>query len=80
MYAIRSYYAYRSSPEGAVFADEDILSFSYSVDLSPQDDVTLGAHVSWFKTGKGALMLFDLLPISGINTKRTKVRLIVPDA
>jgi len=71
--------AYRSSPEGAVFADEDILSFSYSVDLSPQDDVTLGAHVSWFKTGKGALMLFDLLPISGINTKRTKVRLIVPD-
>lgn len=70
--------AHRRTPEGAVFADEPLTSYSYIVDLSPQADVTLGAHVSWIAEGKGILMLHDLLPSLGAEANWLKVRLEVP--
>ncbi len=70
--------AFRRGLSGSVFADEDILGFSYTVDLSPQGDPTLGAHVSWFAGESGVLMLLDLLPETGRKARVGSLEIAVP--
>lgn len=70
---------HRRGPLGAVFADSPIASYSYFCDLSPQTDVTLGAHVSWISSEKGILMLRDLIPSAGTETSGVRVRLDLPE-
>ncbi|QQS41032.1 MAG: hypothetical protein IPM63_16950 [Acidobacteriota bacterium] len=70
---------HRRGPLGAVFADEPVASYSYVADLSPQSDVTLGAHLSWISAGKGILLLRDLIPSAGPETFGVRVRLDLPE-
>lgn len=54
----------RRGEGGTVFADAPVYAVTYAVDIETRSDATLGAHVSWFACGDGALMMYDLLPVS----------------
>lgn len=69
---------HRRGPLGTVFADVPVTSYSYVADISPQTDVTLGAHVSWIAFGKGILMLRDLLPVTGTELFGVRLTLVLP--
>ncbi|HUF03735.1 MAG TPA: hypothetical protein VMM38_06110 [Aridibacter sp.] len=69
----------RRTAVGAVFADVPLAWYSYVADLSPQSDVTLGAHVSWIADGKGMLMLADLLPNVVSQTGAVRLTLELPE-
>ncbi|MCO6512218.1 MAG: hypothetical protein J5I65_15645 [Aridibacter famidurans] len=70
---------HRRGPLGTVFADVPVSSYSYIADLSPQTDITLGAHVSWIAFGKGILMLRDLLTSAGTEKFGVRLRLDLPE-
>jgi hypothetical protein len=59
--------SYKRLMAGEYLADDDIVSWQYSLDLSPSASPTSAAHRSWIVNEKGLLMLDDLLP-AGIAT------------
>lgn len=69
----------RPAGSGVYFTDAGISSVSYVVDLKLQNDPTLGAHVSWFGCGTGALMLLDLLPSEALEAGRLAISFTPPD-
>lgn len=71
--------SYRRGPSGSVFADAEVSVFSYTADLSPPEDPTQGAHVSWLSKEKGILMLADLLPAVEGNLGPVELRLAIGD-
>ncbi|REJ77646.1 MAG: hypothetical protein DWQ47_14845 [Acidobacteria bacterium] len=55
----------RMQEGGIVFIDSPARKISYLVDVTPPEDPTAGAHVSWIKGETGLLMIGDLLPSFG---------------
>lgn len=70
----------RNAGSGAYFTDDPIGSLSYVVDLKLPADPTLGAHVSWYGCGSGALMLLDLLPAEALDAGPLSISFTPPSA
>lgn len=69
----------RREAAGTVFTDAPVTLIEYEVDLTPQADTTLGAHVSWFNDGKGLLMAGDLLPTFAERKDQILIKFDLPE-
>ena len=67
---------FRKLIPGEFLAEDDFVSYRYSVSLAPPKNQGAAAHVSWMDADKGLLMLDDLLPQTTIGAN---VNVKLPD-